>query len=91
VLHCSHAAGAAPCVDAPPAKTFCESYAESCDAAIADCGTWWTAAAAGTDGDTSGATQACYSYHLGVAATFDKGTDDNVLHCSHAAGAVPCQ
>jgi hypothetical protein len=76
----------------PPTKPFCESYAASCPEklAIDNCADWWTAAAAGTDGDTAGATQACYSYHLGVAAGFDKGSDDNVLHCSHAAGAAPC-
>ena len=52
------------------------------------CVDWWAAAAAGTEGDTSGATQACYSYHLSVAQSSEG--DDVELHCSHAAGAAPC-
>ena len=88
-LHCGHAMGEAPCVN--PEPTFCETWVATCGEWTADtsCADWWTAAAAGTDGDTSGATQACYTYHLDVAQTMET-EEDTALHCGHAMGEAPC-
>jgi hypothetical protein len=98
VIHCPHAKGDAICVDAAPA-TFCETYAATCDGVmtcgangdedcmLADCATWWAAAAEGTDADTAGATQGCYNYHLGVA-TADEASA--AIHCPHAKGDAIC-
>ena len=90
--HCPHAAGGAPCVDETPvsdrAVAFCMNYASTCGDWPSDtpCEEWFDAAAPGTDGDDSGASQACYEYHLGVAMTMD-----SEVHCPHAAGDAPCQ
>jgi len=60
-----------------------------------DCDTWYANAAPGDEGDTSGATQACYDYHLEVASWMDEQGDIDA-HCAHAAGvadingAAPC-
>ena len=90
-VHCDHAAGAAPCVDEvepTAAEAFCSLFDDTCGAwdAGTDCVTWYDGAAAGTEGDTSGATQACYDYHLGVAVS-----SGDMTHCDHAAGAAPCE
>jgi hypothetical protein len=90
-VHCPHAAGAAPCVDAAGpsdgAVAFCESYAMTCGEWTADtpCAEWYDAAPAGEAGATEGASQACYDYHLDVASMMDPE-----VHCPHAAGAAPC-
>ena len=86
----AYAAGADPCVDAAP-LAFCEQYVATCGdwTGATACADWWTTAAPGTDTDTSGATQACYSYHLGVAGA-SCTADDVTLHCGHAAGGDPC-
>ena len=81
-----------------PEPSFCDSYDATCggvmtcgdgteSCALADCATWWAAAAAGTDGDTSVATQSCYTYHLSVAATDAASAD---VHCAHAKGEAVC-
>ena len=88
-LHCGHAMGDAPCVD--PEPTFCESWTATCGDWMSDmtCEDWWAAAAPGVEGDTAGATQACYWYHLGVAQSME--TDEGAaLHCGHAMGDDPC-
>jgi hypothetical protein len=74
--------------DDPPAS-FCDNFAATCDgiATIDDCATWWDAAPDGQMDDTSGASKACYTYHLGVAAT---DAESAAIHCPHAAGAAPC-
>lgn len=69
------------------AEEFCELF-------VATCGDWpnetacvdfYNAAPAGTEGDNSGATQACYEFHLNRAIE----TEDTV-HCEHASGESPC-
>ena len=64
---------------------FCLAYEGTCGTAIADCATWYSSAAAGSPGDATGATQACYVYHYNVATTM---TEQAMLdaHCAHAAG-----
>ncbi len=64
--------------------TFCASYdpmcvATSLSAAYGDCVAEVTAMAVGTEGDTSGNTFACRSYHLQAALA------DAATHCPHAA------
>ena len=80
------------------ATNFCELYTATCREWSSDtsCVDWYSAAEAGTEGDSSGATQACYDYHLDVASGVeDQGEID--AHCSHAVGAAdsggnaPCQ
>ena len=89
MMHCMHAAGDAPCVD--PEPTFCESWTATCGDWMMDtsCEDWWAAAAPGTEGDTTGATQACYEYHLEVAQA-QETEEDTMMHCMHAAGDAPC-
>ena len=91
--HCAHAAGladasgAAPCVD--PEPTFCELYTATCGDFPtdfgSDCETWYSAAAPGTENDATGASQACYDYHLGVAGTMTEA-DAIAAHCAHSLG-----
>jgi uncharacterized surface protein with fasciclin (FAS1) repeats len=72
----------------PPAPTFCDSYMATCgDWPVAEtsCADWWAAAEVGTEGDSTGATQACYSYHLNVAADMTEQADID-MHCAHALG-----
>ena len=81
----------------PPPPGFCDLYADTCGEWTADisCPDWWAAAAPGTEGDSSGATQACYDYHLNVATTMTDQADID-MHCAHsmggtdAMGAAPC-
>jgi hypothetical protein len=96
--HCEHAAGLAVCVDPEPtaAEAFCSLFTDTCGAweGSATCEDWYNAADAGNEGDTSGATQGCYDYHLSVAAgdtTADPANGSYSAHCDHAAGAAPCQ
>lgn len=78
--------------DPPPQTDFCDLYEETCGDWPGDnpCGDWWAAAPEGSEDDTAGATKGCYSYHLEVAATMTEQEDID-LHCSHAAGAAPCE
>ncbi|MGB0591085.1 MAG: fasciclin domain-containing protein, partial [Myxococcota bacterium] len=72
----------------PPASTFCDDYVATCgDWPVAEtsCADWWAAAAEGTEGDSTGATQACYTYHLDVAASMTEQADID-MHCAHALG-----
>ena len=86
--------------EAAPAS-FCDTFAATCDGVMtcganadedcafadaATCQTWWEGTPEGTD--ASGATQACYSYHLGVAGGTDAGSADT--HCPHAKGDAVC-
>jgi hypothetical protein len=88
--HCGHSMGMAPCVD--PEPTYCERYATACGEWTAEtpCADWWAASAVGTEGDTSGATQACYSYHLSVAEMQADGSAERTEHCGHSMGMAPC-
>jgi len=73
---------------AAPETTFCDDYMATCgDWPVAEttCADWWAAAEMGTEGDTTGATQACYTYHLGVAASMTEQADID-MHCAHALG-----
>ncbi|MGC6417066.1 MAG: hypothetical protein ACON3Z_08100 [Bradymonadia bacterium] len=73
---------------AEPAS-FCADYAATCgDWPVADvsCADWWAAAAPGDEGAMSGASQACYTYHLGVAAMQEEGSDMRAAHCAHSIG-----
>ena len=77
------------------AEAFCSLYTDTCGAwgDATSCVDWYNAADAGTAGDTEGATQACYDYHLGVAASDTDADPANGIysvHCEHAAGAAPC-
>ena len=90
--HCAHALGLAdadgnaPCTDPEPAS-FCERYATACgEWPVEDttCADWWAAAAPGEEGAMSGASQACYDYHLGVAEGLEG--DEQAAHCAHALG-----
>ena len=84
--------------DPTPADLFCELYSTTCGdwSATTACEDWYNAAEAGADGDTSGATQSCYEYHLAAAANAEDqaGVD---MHCAHARGEAdsngnaPCQ
>jgi hypothetical protein len=63
-------------------------------AGAASCVDWYNAAEPGTPGSTSGASQACYEYHLTAAmgdSTADPSTGNYSMHCDHASGAAPCQ
>jgi hypothetical protein len=96
--HCAHsmgmadADGNAPCTDAPELPEFCVNYAATCGEWPADaemgCADWWAASAPGVEGDPSGASQACYSYHFGVAATMDDGSAERAAHCAHSIGGT---
>ena len=89
MMHCMHAAGDAPCVD--PEPTFCESWTATCGEWMMDtsCEDWWAPAAPGVEGDSTGASHACYEYHLGVAQV-QETEEDTIMHCMHAAGDAPC-
>ena len=65
---------------------FCELYTSTCGDWMGDvsCADWFNSAEAGTPGDMSGATQACYGYHLLAAA------EDADTHCPHARGEAVC-
>jgi hypothetical protein len=96
-MHCDHASGAAPCVEEEPtaAEAFCSLFTDTCGewGAMTGCEDWYNAADAGTDGDTTGASQACYDYHLSVAATDTDADPSNgvfSMHCDHASGDAPC-
>jgi uncharacterized surface protein with fasciclin (FAS1) repeats len=70
----------------PP--TFCDSYMAICgDWPVTEtsCADWWAAADMGAEDDTTGANQACYAYHLGVAATMTEEAGV-AMHCAHALG-----
>jgi uncharacterized surface protein with fasciclin (FAS1) repeats len=75
----------------PPQPTFCESWTATCGDWMMDtsCEDWWAAAAPGTEGDSTGATQSCYEYHLEVAQA-QETEEDTMMHCMHAAGDAPC-
>jgi hypothetical protein len=93
--HCAHAAGLAdgsgfaPCTDPEPEPTFCELYTATCGDFPtdfgSDCETWYSGADAGTENDATGASQACYDYHLGVAT---QQSDQAMIdaHCAHSLG-----
>ena len=69
--------------------SFCEEWTATCGDWMADttCADWWAAAAEGTEGDSTGATKACYWYHLDVAKGMtEQGMID--VHCAHAMGAA---
>ena len=87
-----------PTEDPTPAELFCELFTGTCGdwAADTDCITWYNMADAGTEGDATGATQACYDYHLAVAASMEEQSMIDA-HCAHAIGeadadgSAPCQ
>ena len=72
--------------------TYCERYTAACGdwTEETSCADWWAASPAGTDGDASGATQACYSYHLSVAEMQEDGSAERTEHCGHSMGMAPC-
>lgn len=97
-VHCLHANGMAPCTGEEPtvivdaAYNFCKSYSTSCALSaqfesMGECITWYNNASTGIAGETSGASQACYDYHLGVAAGSGNPAS---IHCMHAKGGTPC-
>jgi len=90
--HCPHARGEMVCVDVvvDPAEQFCADYEATCGAWEGDtsCADWFNAAPAGEAGATEGASQACYSYHLGAAMSGEEGAADT--HCPHARGTAVC-
>jgi hypothetical protein len=74
------------------ATSFCADYTQQCGNTWAEynpqttCAVFFDAAPPGITGEESGASQACYLYHLGLVPTMG---DE---HCGHAAGAPggPC-
>lgn len=77
--------------DVAPTPQFCVDYEATCGAwtnTETTCDTWWYLSAEGTEGDTSGATQGCYAYHLGAAASALAAADSAglIAHCAHAVG-----
>lgn len=81
----------------PEGTPFCLDYASVCGpwSGAVPCEEWFNAAPVGAQGDTDGATQGCYTYHLGLAAL--SGDPEVILaHCAHAvggadaAGDAPC-
>jgi hypothetical protein len=74
------------------AMGFCARYEAACGdwQSATPCAEWWAAAPVGDDDATTGASQTCYEYHLGVAMMQDDGSEGRTLHCTHAAGAAPC-
>ena len=74
--------GAATPADAA-AAAFCAQFAEECGAwseKQLPCETFFAGEPAGVPGATTGASQACLTYHLNMVATV--GTE----HCQHAEG-----
>lgn len=88
---------AAEASEEPPPPAFCDLYAETCGEWTADvaCPEWYNAAPATGDTEGAGANQACYDYHLDVAAQQTDQADID-MHCAHAIGgtdamgAAPC-
>ena len=87
--------------DVVPGSQFCMDHAATCGVwpdAETTCETWWSEAAIGEEGDTAGATQGCYNYHLAVAMEhLALGETETVIaHCAHsiggedAEGNAPC-
>ena len=79
----------------PPAEEpadFCATYATICGEWTAEtpCAEWWAAAVAGEEGATEGASQACYTYHLEVAATMEEGPMRDA-HCAHSVGGTDAE
>ena len=78
-----------PTSEPTEAESFCTLFTDTCGDWSADtaCEDWYEASTAGTEGDTTGATQACYTYHLDVAAAqTEQGMID--MHCAHALGVA---
>ena len=86
-----------PTSEPTEAETFCTLFSDVCGDWPAEtaCVDWYNAAAEGMEGDSSGASQACYDYHLNVAS----GQTDQAMidaHCAHAlgtadaSGSAPC-
>ena len=92
-LHCLHAAGGYPCQESET-DGFCETYEAFCGewAGETSCQDWYQASTPGPVNATTGASQACYNYHLNVAVqTYLEGDEEGVaLHCGHAMGEDPC-
>ena len=67
--------------------SFCSLFTETCGTWSLDtvCEDWYNGAPTGTEGDSSGATQSCYDYHLDVAS---QQTEQSMIdsHCAHAIG-----
>jgi hypothetical protein len=76
----------------PPPQSFCERYTATCGAwtGPSSCEEWFNAAPAGVEGDTEGATRACYEYHLSVAASMTSTPEAPSEHCAHARGEAVC-
>ena len=84
-----------PSSEPTEAEEFCTLFTETCGtwSGTDTCEDWYNAAPTGTEGDSTGATQACYDYHLDVAvADTDADPSNGIysMHCDHAAGAEPC-
>ena len=84
-----------PTTEPTAAESFCSLFAETCGDFPINmvCEDWYNAAEAGNEGDASGASQACYSYHLEVAAadtSADPANGSYSAHCDHAAGLAVC-
>ncbi len=81
----------------PPPPAFCDLYAQTCGEWTADvaCPEWYNGAAETGDTEGAGANQACYDYHLDVAAQQTEQADID-MHCAHsmggtdATGGAPC-
>ena len=101
-LYCSYAVGGtdaqgnAPCGEPPsedPAEVFCDAFFDICEDwpnVHVDCTEWFASKPEGTPGDSTGATQACYQYHLDMAATMTNVYDVE-RYCTYAVGSMDDQ
>lgn len=78
-----------PSSEPTEAESFCTLYTDTCGEWPINtvCEDWYNGAEAGTEGDSSGASQACYDYHLDVAS---QQTEQAMIdaHCAHALGTA---
>jgi hypothetical protein len=76
-----------PTSEPTEAESFCTTYTDTCGTWTADtaCEEWYNTATVGAEGDTSGASQTCYEYHLDVAT---QQTEQAMIdmHCAHSIG-----
>jgi hypothetical protein len=74
------------------AEVFCSLFFDTCGewSATTPCEDWYNGAVTGTEGDSSGASQACYDYHLNVAS---EQTEQAMIdaHCAHATGGTDAE
>eukprot|EP00040_Diaphanoeca_grandis_P019366 m.102203 g.102203 ORF g.102203 m.102203 type:complete len:2059 (-) comp27392_c1_seq4:256-6432(-) len=83
----SGVSGGDTCTLVPTSEEFCAQYEDTCGGDMEDCLENYRTTIAGTVGSTGGDTQACRTYHLGVAMAMAAAgkSNEKTVHCGHAS------